>query len=320
MFKNRPKITVCILTFNHGQYIDDCIASVLGQRVDADLEILVGDDFSGDGTRSIISEYAAQYPSLVFPVFHEKNIGVCPNYLSLVGKATGDYIAHLDGDDFWLPGKLAKQLDFLKRWDGCSAVWSNAIVISEHGQLIGRFNGEIAEHFDINYLVERGNFLNHSSIMYRSVCKENILGINADFIDYYVCMLLTEHGSLGYINSPLVVYRHGSTSSVIKNNLSFVRLLNWQAILCARSMGADNTYIARGISEFYGSILSSTVKQGKFLELWYWSVKIFNESQSILAGSFVGSVAKLPIRVIRSKLRKLARRLVFGGIKTLFNR
>jgi glycosyltransferase involved in cell wall biosynthesis len=237
-----------------------------------------------------------------------------------VGKATGDYIAHLDGDDFWLPGKLALQLDFLKRWGGCSAVWSNAIVISEHGQLVGQFNGYMPEQFDINYLIEKGNFLNHSSLMYRSVCKEQILRINTDFIDYYICMLLTEYGLLGYINRHLVIYRHGSTSSIIRNNINYIRSLNWQAISCARSLGAGDTFLARGISEFYGSILSSTVKQGKLRELWYWSNKIYDDSQSILAESFVNAVALLPLRVILSKLRKLARRLVQRGINTLFPR
>jgi len=320
MFNDRPKITVCIVTYNHEQYIHDCLSSVLGQQVDADLEIFIGDDFSTDGTRAIISEYVAQYPGLVSPVFHEKNIGASLNYLSLIGKATGDYIAHLDGDDFWLPGKLAMQLDFLKRWDRCSAVWSNAIVITGSGQLAGQFNETISEHFDINYLIERGNFLNHSSMMYRSAYRGEILKIKGDFIDFYLCMLLAERGSLGYINRPLVIYRHGSTSSVIKNNLSFIRSLYWQAILRARFMGAGTTSIARCIAEFYGSILSSTVKQGKFRELWFWSIKIYADSKSILAGSFISAVAIFPFRVFLSKLRKLTRRLMLCGTKTLFPR
>ena len=75
MYKKRLKVSVCIVTYNHGRYIDDCLASVVSQQIDADLEVLVGDDFSTDQTRAIISAYAKKYPDMIYPVFHEKNIG-----------------------------------------------------------------------------------------------------------------------------------------------------------------------------------------------------------------------------------------------------
>ena len=54
MPENRLKVSVCVVAYNHGRYIGDCLASVVGQQVDADLEILVGDDCSTDETREII--------------------------------------------------------------------------------------------------------------------------------------------------------------------------------------------------------------------------------------------------------------------------
>ena len=58
MPENRSKISVCVVAYNHGRYIGECLASVVGQQVDADLEILVGDDCSTDETRRIIGGYA----------------------------------------------------------------------------------------------------------------------------------------------------------------------------------------------------------------------------------------------------------------------
>lgn len=314
------KVSVCVQTYNHEKYIRQCLQSIVDQETGFDYEVIVGDDCSTDNTRTIVQEFADKHPSIIRTIFQAKNTGGWKNHLDLHGAARGEYVAHVDGDDFWLPGKLATQVDFLERWDGCSAVWSNAIVISDNGQLIGQFNGKIPEHFDINYLIERGNFLNNSSIMYRSVFLEKIINIKAKVIDFYICMLMAEHGSLGYINRPLVAYRHGSTSSVIKNSLSFIHSLYWQAILRARYMGAGTTSIARCITDFYGSILSTTVKQGKFHELWFWSIKIYRESQSLLAGSFFNAVALFPFRLILSKFRKLARRLMYHGTNILFPR
>jgi glycosyltransferase involved in cell wall biosynthesis len=298
----RWKISICITTYNHEQYIENCIASVLGQHVDADLEILVGDDCSSDETRAIVSYYAEMYPEKLFPVFHEKNLGGSKNYHSLIRRATGDFIAHLDGDDFWLPGKLAAQLAFLLRLDGCSAVWSNAIVISRRGELVGPFNGLVAEEFDINYLLMRGNFLLHSSLMYRSTCKEDILGIGEEFIDYHLYMFLTKQGTLGYINSLLAVYRTGS-----RRILHTVNLRYWRAIMCAQDMGASKEAINHSISNFYVDILSGAVKQNNFKELRFWTSDIYNKYKKVAVTLIFSILVILSIRVFRIIWRKLIR-------------
>ena len=164
MQKKRLKISVCIVTFNHAEYIQDCLASVLGQQVNADIEILVGDDCSTDNTREIISCFAHLYPTIITPIFHQTNIGGSHNYQYLIHQADGDYIAHLDGDDFWLPGKLAAQMAFLDRKSNCVAVYANAAVVNDAGELIAKFNGRVSEEITIDDLLRRGNFLNASSV------------------------------------------------------------------------------------------------------------------------------------------------------------
>src|SRR5689334_18333358 len=130
MRENRPKVSVCVVAFNHGRYIANCLASVVGQQINAELEVLVGDDCSADETRQIIGRYAEEHPGLIHPVFHQSNIGGTQNYQSLIRRASGSYIAHLDGDDYWLPGKLAEQVSFLEKNQNCVAVYTNAIVVS----------------------------------------------------------------------------------------------------------------------------------------------------------------------------------------------
>lgn len=117
-----PLVSVCIVTFNHEKYIHDCVMSVIGQAGDVDLEILVGDDLSTDGTQVIMESLAEEFPQLVRYRRNSMRLGPAGNYLSLIERSRGSLIAHLDGDDLWAPGKLKAQVDFMEkksRLSGC---------------------------------------------------------------------------------------------------------------------------------------------------------------------------------------------------------
>jgi glycosyltransferase involved in cell wall biosynthesis len=262
MVNHRLKISVCILTFNHEQYISSCLSSVVSQRVNAELEILVGDDCSTDGTRKIITEYAEKYPALIIPVFQEKNIGGTKNFFSVISKATGDFIAQLDGDDFWLPEKLAMQLDFLIQHPECVAVYSNAVVFDNQNRLLGAFNNPQPNIFDINYLLEKGNFLNSSSTFYHAKFKNELLQIKKDFLDYRTNLTLAKHGKLGYLNETFVVYRYQTPTSMMLNMPIRVEELYWEAIL---ELDAENVRIEslkKSVSYFYFAVCINALRHG----------------------------------------------------------
>src|SRR5437764_971025 len=117
----RPIVSVCVTTYNHEAYIKDCLISVLSQEIDVPVEVLVGDDGSSDMTGRIVAEVMLSYPGNIQYFFHAENLGPSANYQFLINNATGSYIAHLDGDDHWLPGKLAAQLHLLALHPECSA-------------------------------------------------------------------------------------------------------------------------------------------------------------------------------------------------------
>ena len=89
--------------------------SVLSQSVPGPVEILVGDDSSTDDTFFVIEKVICKYPGNIKYIRREKNMGACLNLKDLVSSANGEFIAHLDGDDYWLPGKLNAQVSFLKK-------------------------------------------------------------------------------------------------------------------------------------------------------------------------------------------------------------
>lgn len=111
---NEIQVSVCIVTYNQQEYIVDCLDSLVSQETDFKFEIIVGEDCSTDNTRAVLRQYVDQYPDLIVPIFHQNNVGPSENARQVYEKARGKYIAHVDGDDMALPGKLQKQFDILE--------------------------------------------------------------------------------------------------------------------------------------------------------------------------------------------------------------
>jgi glycosyltransferase involved in cell wall biosynthesis len=115
---NKPLVSICCLTYNHVNYINQCLNGFLMQQCDFEYEILIHDDASTDGTSDIIREYQKKYPEIIKPIIQTENQyskGIGVNRVYNFPRAKGKYIALCEGDDFWTdPLKLQKQVDFLE--------------------------------------------------------------------------------------------------------------------------------------------------------------------------------------------------------------
>ena len=110
--KNQPLVSVVIPAYNREGVIAACIKSAIDQGYD-NMEIVVVDDKSTDNTVAVIEELAESEPRIRL-VRHKKNKGEAGARNTGVMNAKGKYIAYLDSDDFWLPGKLQKQVEFME--------------------------------------------------------------------------------------------------------------------------------------------------------------------------------------------------------------
>lgn len=107
-------ISVAITTYNQVNFIGRAINSVLCQKCDEPIEILIGDDCSIDGTSEICLRYAVKYPNIIKYVRNSNNVGLIENYRMTLLHCKGDYIAWLDGDDYWCDDtKLRRQIGIL---------------------------------------------------------------------------------------------------------------------------------------------------------------------------------------------------------------
>ena len=101
------KVNVCVVTYNQQDFIRQCLDSILSQQTDFVFNLLVADDCSTDRTPAILAEYQSRYPQQVILLQRSKNLGAYQNFKDVHQQASAPYVCHCDGDDYWLPGKLA---------------------------------------------------------------------------------------------------------------------------------------------------------------------------------------------------------------------
>jgi glycosyltransferase involved in cell wall biosynthesis len=197
-----PKVTVCVITYNQKEYIRRCLQSIVDQTPEFDFEVIVGDDCSTDGTREIVQEFAERYPGLVKPIYQEKNTGGgVYNFLTVHRAAQGQYVAHIDGDDYALPGKLEAQATVLDSESGCTAVWHRVDYFDDAGGFCSGTTSDLSQ-FDkgiVNFdqAIRLGFIGVHSSLMYRRSSRERVQ-IDRQVLDLYFTWDLLSKGS-GYI-------------------------------------------------------------------------------------------------------------------------
>jgi glycosyltransferase involved in cell wall biosynthesis len=112
-----PLISVLIPTYNCGQFIKQAIDNVFAQQYE-NLEIIVVDDGSTDNTKEIIKNY----PSIKY--FYQQNSGISAARNLCLEHASGEYIAWLDADDYWLQGKLHAQVKYFREHSDCQIVFT----------------------------------------------------------------------------------------------------------------------------------------------------------------------------------------------------
>jgi len=98
MSGHTEKVCVCVGTYNHRDYIETCVRSILSQQFDGELRIIVADDGSTDGTADIVRELARSHSDRITAICREKNVGGHENYKGMTQQADGDYLAIMDGD------------------------------------------------------------------------------------------------------------------------------------------------------------------------------------------------------------------------------
>ena len=150
---NNITVSVIMMTYGHEPYIIDAIEGVRIQNCNFNVELIIADDNSPDGTKNKVEDYlnSAVIPKNIDIKYfqHKKNKGANSNYLWASKKAKGKYIALCEGDDYWTdPLKLQKQLDFLEGNEEYSFCFTRFQTKDERTNTF--LDDENSKHFDKN--------------------------------------------------------------------------------------------------------------------------------------------------------------------------
>jgi glycosyltransferase involved in cell wall biosynthesis len=221
------KLSVCLITHNQEKFIAQALESALTQQVTFDYEIVVSDDCSTDRTRSIVIDYQQRNPDKIRLAFPDKNLGVNPNLAHTIGACRGEYIALLEGDDFWTsPTKLQDQVHFLDSHPECVICFHSVKVFYEDGKAASRVTPRLSHKkiSTIEDLLRLGNFIPTCSVVFRS-------GLFGEFPEWFFTLriadfplhvLNAQSGKIGYINKVMGAYRihRGGTFSAASTALN----------------------------------------------------------------------------------------------------
>lgn len=240
----KPKVSVCIVTYNHEKYIRQCLQSIIDQETTFEFEVIVGDDGSTDGTSAIVREFEANYPDVVRLIQHGKNIGPTANYIFVHSVARGQYVSHLDGDDYALPGKLQAQADCLDRYvDVAFAVHSVGIIDSSNAL---KRKKSYPVKGSLSDLLMLGTYFVHSSVMYRRSLGFSDSG-SKEKVDFCFHIERARAGAIYFDDRILGCYRiHANGISQSRERRSLIEACYEDAYDRALELGAPAHIVRAG--------------------------------------------------------------------------
>ncbi len=298
-----------MITYNHEQFIAQALDSVLMQQVDFAYEIVVGEDCSTDSTREILREYQQKFPDKVRLLLPGKNLGMIRNMVETYNACRGDYIAILEGDDYWTsPHKLQKQVGFLDLHPECSACFHNVDVVHDQNPELDHLfhRNALKPFFDLRDVVS-SHFIPTCSTMFRASLFPGFPAWYHEMPmgDWPLHVLNAEHGLIGYLDEILGAYRIHDGG--IWSGVSRVAVLE-KTIFAARTIDRHLGFryrkeLNRSIAIWEHEIACRMVEERKFRAALHYTCKAIKTSPFYF-------------RVYRKTMSKVLMKMVFTGMFT----
>ena len=222
--RERTKISVAVITYNQETTIRQTLDSILMQRGDFDLELVIGEDCSKDNTLAICQEYAKQYPDKIVLLSGPKNLGITANYFRALKACSGDYIADFAGDDYYCDDHaLEKQMWYLQSHPDVGVLAPNGYryYVKRDEKILGEnelVNMIDAKEFFFSHNYRGGVIIQGSGMMFRRellqcVDFDEIVRRKLPIEDYPIQAIWSQHTKFWRLDDPIVVYRVYKESS-----------------------------------------------------------------------------------------------------------
>ncbi|WP_122056258.1 glycosyltransferase [Vibrio sp. Evd11] len=233
------KVSIIIPTYNCLDYLPKAIGSV-SKQTHQDVELIIIDDNSNDGTStylaSIDDERIITLSTLGVGAPQARNLGI--------EKATGEYIAFLDADDFWFPEKIERQLEFHQCYPDLAMSFTNYEHLTEDYQVIidcfsywSQFQDQdelfISIESPLEFIIEN-NVIGTSTVMVKADVLAQTNSFDADIKygeDWELWLRMSENHQIGVLNSVQVGYLMRASSVTQTESLKLRNLQSIESIL-----------------------------------------------------------------------------------------
>ncbi len=211
------KLSVAVITYNHEEYIANCIESIVSQKTNFDFEVVIGEDCSKDGTGAMCKELAAKYPGIIRLLPSDRNYGPLGNTTRVLNACRSDYVAFCEGDDYWINDrKLQKQVDFLDQHPDFTICFSAVEVIDELG-----WNWPYEKYYPVfdkdiftidDFILSEMNIIPTPTLVFKNVLPQPLpdFFVNGLMGDLGMQLFLADKGKAKFLNEKLAVYRNHS--------------------------------------------------------------------------------------------------------------
>lgn len=219
-------VTVGIALYNHQNYIEKCINSILTQTY-KNIEIIIINDGSSDNSFDVVKNIVEKqkYNKNIILKSRE-NKGMCNTLNEIAHQANGKYISFIGSDDYWKSNKIEDQVKFLEKNSDLALVHSNSIKVNEFDDEIGKLDFSKKKNSGMIYksIIYGEGGINTPSHLYRTrIFKEiGYYDPTFKFEDTDFWLRLTSRYKIGFINEYHTYYRwHGDNLSTSQNMLKF---------------------------------------------------------------------------------------------------
>jgi glycosyltransferase involved in cell wall biosynthesis len=245
------KLSVVVVTYNHERFIAQALDSILAQRVNFNYEIVVAEDCSTDSTRDILMDFHRRYPGRIVPLLRQRNLGVMHNFEEALHACRGQYLAFLEGDDYWIcEDKLQRQVDFLDTHPGFAICCHPVRFLEDHAPAKA---DEIRTLPPGSYALDdllKGNFImTCSTVLRRDLIPSPLPPWFSEMKlgDWPLFAMVAQHGKIELMDPVMAVYRVHSAST-------------WSS-LPSTSRLREAARMLRALDKYLGSRYSEVIRE-----------------------------------------------------------
>jgi len=207
--KELKKISVIIPTYNQEDYIRYSVESVLKQKGNFEIEVIIGNDNSSDKTYKILENYKNFHNVKILN--HKNNLGLLGNLIECLKECTGDYLAICEGDDFWTsPRRISRFLNYMENNENIAGAFSQVVLFEEKkGYYVHPIQDKLQDKVILSEkdLLDTNYPSNLSACFYRKDIFYKVLKNINTSSDWVINTLVSSFGGIVFLKEKSSVWR-----------------------------------------------------------------------------------------------------------------